>query len=115
MSDETLARLGRRLAERSRADPDISYTAALVKGGREGLLKKIGEEATEVVIAGGGRDDAAVVAEVADLWYHTLVLLVQRGLGPEDVVAELARRSGVSGHEEKAARGRDDRSCPGED
>lgn len=104
MTEDTLQRLGETLAERRTADPEESYTAALVQGGTERILKKVGEEATEVVIAGGGDDDAALVHEVADLWYHTLVLLAARGLGPRDVLAELERRGGVSGHTEKAAR-----------
>ena len=104
MTEDTLQRLGATLAERRNADPGDSYTAALVQGGTERILKKVGEEATEVVIAGGGDDDSALVHEVADLWYHTLVLLAARGLGPEDVLAELERRAGVSGHTEKAAR-----------
>ncbi len=109
MSEDTLQRLGETLAARRGADADASYTAALVQGGAERILKKVGEEATEVVLAGTGDDDARVVHEVADLWYHTLVLLAARGLGPQDVLGELERRSGVSGHDEKAARrGRDD-------
>ena len=106
MTDDILTRLGVTLDARRAADPAESYSAALIQGGRERILKKVGEEATEVVIAGAGDDDRALVHEVADLWYHTLVLLAQRGLGPDDVLAELARRTGTSGHEEKAARDR---------
>ncbi len=105
MAEDTLARLGRTLAERRGADPETSYTASLLQGGREPVLRKVGEEATEVVLAGAGSDDHALVHEVADLWFHTLILLAQRGLGPADVLAELERRSGVSGFDEKAARG----------
>jgi len=104
MTEEVLEQLARTLAERRGADPGASYTAALMAAGDEKILKKVGEEATEVVLAGKGADDAALVHEVADLWFHTLVLLAHRGLGPGDVLAELGRRSGVSGHEEKAAR-----------
>lgn len=104
MTEDTLQRLGATLAERRSADPGDSYTAELLQGGTERILRKVGEEATEVVIAGGGNDDAALVHEVADLWYHTLVLLAARGLGPQDVLGELERRAGVSGHTEKAAR-----------
>lgn len=104
MSEDVLRALAHTLAERRDADPASSYTAALMAGGEEKILKKVGEEATEVVIAGRGSDDAALVHEVADLWYHTLVLLAHRGLGPDDVVGELERRAGVSGHAEKAAR-----------
>jgi len=104
MSEDTLQRLGATLAERRSADPGDSYTAALVQGGPERILKKVGEEATEVVMAGSSDDDAALVHEVADLWYHTLVLLAARGLGPQDILDELDRRAGVSGHAEKSAR-----------
>lgn len=105
MSDEVLAELGRVLAQRRDADPESSYTAMLMQGGAEPILRKIGEEATEVVLAGTGSDPDALVHEVADLWFHTLVLLAQRGLGPAEVLAELQRRAGVSGHAEKASRG----------
>lgn len=105
MTDDVLTELGRTLAARRAADPSTSYTAALLAGGSADILKKVGEEATEVILAGGGEADDALVHEVADLWFHTLVLLTHRGLGPDDVLAELARRSGISGHEEKAARG----------
>lgn len=104
MADDTLAELGRTLASRREADPATSYTAALMAAGDGAILKKIGEEATEVVLAATGGDDSAVVHEIADLWFHTLVLLARRGHGPDDVLAELARRAGVSGHDEKAAR-----------
>lgn len=104
MSEEVLAQLGRVLAQRRDADPQESYSAMLMQGGPEPVLRKIGEEATELVLAGTASDDTAVVHEVADLWFHTLVLLAQRGLGPADVLAELERRAGVSGHDEKAAR-----------
>lgn len=105
MPEDVLEQLGRTLQQRREADPEQSYSALLMQGGPERVLRKIGEEATEVVIAGGGADDRALVHEVADLWFHTLVLLAQRGLGPAEVLAELERRGGVSGHDEKAARG----------
>lgn len=105
MTDHVLNELGRTLAQRRTADPTTSYTAALLAGGETDILKKVGEEATEVILAGSGETDDALVREVADLWFHTLVLLTHRGLGPDDVLAELARRSGISGHDEKAARG----------
>jgi len=104
MSDDVLNELARTLAARREADPASSYTAGLMAGGAETILQKVGEEATEVVLAGQCDDDGALVHEVADLWFHTMVLLAQRGLGPEDVTAELARRAGVSGHTEKARR-----------
>jgi len=105
MAEEILARVGQTLAQRRDADPETSYTAMLMQGGPEPVLRKIGEEATEVVIAAGGTDEGALVHEIADLWFHTMVLLAQRGLGPAEVLAELERRSGVSGFDEKAARG----------
>ena len=105
MAEDILERLGQTLEQRRDADPERSYTAMLMQGGPEPVLRKIGEEATEVVIAAGGTDEGALVHEIADLWFHTMVLLAQRGLGPADVLAELERRSGVSGFDEKAARG----------
>ncbi len=105
MSEKTLELLADALAERVQADPSVSYTAALLAGAPDSILRKIAEEAGETIIAGKGGSDAEVVHEIADLWYHTLVLLVARGLSPADVLAELDRRSGTSGHAEKAARG----------
>jgi len=106
MTDEILAELARTLESRRNADPAGSYTASLMAAGDDAILRKVGEEATEVLLAATARDDGGLVHEVADLWFHTLVLLAHRGLGPDDVLAELARRSGVSGLEEKASRGK---------
>lgn len=92
------------LLSRVGADPASSYTASLFAKGVDGIAKKIGEEATETVIAAKNEDDAALVYETADLWFHTLVLLAHRGLSPQAVLDELARRMGQSGHAEKAAR-----------
>jgi len=103
---DILARLTDVLAARRRADPDSSYVAGLYARGADAILAKIEEEAAEVVAAGHGADDAHLVHEVADLWFHSMVLLLYRDLAPDDVLAELARRFGVSGLEEKAARGR---------
>ncbi|NIP72567.1 MAG: phosphoribosyl-ATP diphosphatase [Gammaproteobacteria bacterium] len=103
MSD-ILSRLARVLEERKQADPDSSYVAGLYAKGPDAVLKKIGEEATETVLAAKDEDDAQLVYEVADLWFHTLVLLAGRGLGPDAVLAELGRRFGVSGVEEKRNR-----------
>jgi len=100
-----LERVARTIAARLRADPSASYVAALAAKGDEAILKKIVEEATEVVMAGKEADDDHLVREVADLWFHCLVLLAHRGLSPADVADELARREGVSGLVEKAARG----------
>lgn len=89
-------------------DPGTSYVARLFEKGPDALLKKIGEEATEVVMAAKdalhGQDKNKVVSEMADLWFHCVVLLVQQGFTPDDVLAELARRTGTSGLTEKASR-----------
>lgn len=103
MSD-VLERLAQVLEERKGADPDSSYVAALYAKGLDKILKKIGEEATETVMAGKDGDPEHIVYEVADLWFHTMVLLAQQGLGPDAVLAELDRRFGLSGLEEKASR-----------
>jgi len=81
--------------------------AKLYAKGNDAILKKVGEEATETVIAAKGGDKGQIVYETADLWFHTLVLLAHHGLGPEDVLNELARREGMSGIEEKAGRKND--------
>lgn len=104
MSDDTLARLAAVLEARKGSDPGGSYVARLYHKGLDSILKKVGEEATETVIAGKAGSDAELVHEAADLWFHTLVLLAHRGLGPGDVLAELERRFGTSGLAEKAAR-----------
>lgn len=105
MSD-ILAELAAVLEARKTADPDGSYVAGLYAAGLEAILKKIGEEATETVIAAKGGDRAQIVHELADLWFHTLVLLAHQGLKPDDILAELRRRLGTSGIAEKAARPR---------
>ena len=101
---DVLDRLAATIAERRDADPSSSYVAQLLAKGDDAVLKKIGEEATETVMAAKDGDRLRVVAEVADLWFHCLVLLARHGLGPDDVRAELARREGTSGIAEKAAR-----------
>ena len=103
MSD-VLQRLSEVLEARKQADPDSSYVAGLYAKGLDAILKKIGEEATETVMAAKDGEPERIVSEVADLWFHTLVLLAQQGLGPEAVLAELDRRFGLSGLEEKARR-----------
>lgn len=103
-ADDVLARIAATIAARRGADPAQSYVASLYAKGDDAVLKKIGEEATETVMAGKDGDKMRITAEVADLWFHCLVLLVRHGLGPGDVLAELARREGVSGHAEKASR-----------
>ncbi len=101
---DILERLADTLEARKGADPASSYVASLLKKGTDAVLKKVGEEATEVVLAGKGGDKLALVRETADLWFHTLVVLAHAGLRPNDVLAELARREGISGLDEKAAR-----------
>jgi phosphoribosyl-ATP pyrophosphohydrolase len=102
--DDVLARIAATIESRKSADPGSSYVAALFAKGDDAILKKIGEEATETVMAAKDGDKIRVAAEVADLWFHCLVLLSRHGMGPADVLAELARREGVSGHREKARR-----------
>ena len=104
--DDVLARVAATIAARRGADPASSYVAALFAKGDDAILKKIGEEATEAVMAGKDGDPARITAEVADLWFHCLILLARHGLSPADVLAELARREGTSGLAEKAGRGR---------
>ena len=104
MDERTLARVAAAIESRKGSDAGASYVAALFKKGDNAILKKIGEEATETVMAAKDGDKIALVHEVADLWFHCLVLLASRGLGPGDVLAELARREGVSGLDEKAGR-----------
>jgi phosphoribosyl-ATP pyrophosphohydrolase len=101
---DILTKLATVLEARKSAAPDSSYVAGLYAKGLDAILKKIGEEATETVIAAKGGDRKQIVHETADLWFHTLVLLAQQGLRPEDVLQELDRRFGLSGLEEKAAR-----------
>ncbi len=103
MSD-ILKQLAEVLEARKTADPNSSYVAGLYAKGLDAILKKVGEEATEAVVAAKGGDQQQLVYELADLWFHTLVLLAQQGLGPDDVLKELDRRFGLSGLAEKAAR-----------
>ena len=102
--DDTLARLAAVIAQRRAADPDRSYVARLKAKGLDAMLKKVGEEATETVMAAKDGAPERVVAEVADLWFHSMLVLAHFGLQPADVLAELARREGQSGLEEFAAR-----------
>lgn len=99
-----LERLEAAIAERRSGDPGASYVAKLNAKGLDAILKKVGEEATEAVIAGKSGERAALVAEMADLWFHCLVLLDRQGVRVSDVLAELERREGRSGIEEKASR-----------
>ena len=101
---ETLERIAATIEERKKSSPDNSYVAKLLSGGEDAVLKKIGEEATETVLAAKSGDALHLVREVADLWFHSMVLLARHGLGPGDVLAELHRREGISGLDEKASR-----------
>jgi phosphoribosyl-ATP pyrophosphohydrolase len=103
-SNDTLARLAAVIALRRAGDPDKSYVARLFSKGHDAILKKIGEEATEVVMAAKDGDRPRIVGEVADLWFHTMVALAAFDLTPADVLMELERREGLSGLEEFAAR-----------
>lgn len=107
-NEQVLTRLAEVLEARKMAAPDSSYVAKLYDKGLDSILKKVGEEATEVVMAAKDGDSEKIIYEVADLWFHTLVLLAQQGLAPDDVLAELARRFGLSGIDEKAARSNKD-------
>lgn len=106
MSNDVLARLADVLESRKEADADSSYVAKLYDKGLDSILKKIGEEATETVMAAKDGDADNIVYETADLWFHCMVLLAQQGLRPEQVLSELDRRFGLSGLEEKASRER---------
>ena len=120
-SDDTLARLAAVIESRKAANggnPDTSYVARLLHKGPDAFLKKIGEEATETVMAAKdmdhGGDAHKLVGEVADLWFHSMIALAHYGLSPADVVAELSRREGLSGLEEKALRKAQARDASGE-
>lgn len=103
-SNDTLARLAAVIESRKGGDPDKSYVARLFHKGPDAILKKIGEEATEVVMACKDGVPAKIVGEVADLWFHCMLALNAHGLAPADVLKELERREGLSGLEEFASR-----------
>jgi len=102
---ETLERIAATIESRKAGDAATSYVAGLLHSGEDEVLKKIGEEATETILAAKGGDRLHIVRETADLWFHCMVLLARHGLGPGDVLAELHRREGISGIDEKASRG----------
>ena len=104
MSD-ILDRLADVLERRKGGDPEDSYVSRLFSRGEDAILKKIGEEATEAVMAAKDGDKLRIVGETADLWFHCLIMLAHYGLRPSDVLMELRRREGISGIDEKAARG----------
>ena len=101
---ETLERIAATINERRRGDAATSYVAQLFAKGDDAMLKKIGEEATETVLAAKSGDRLALVRETADLWFHSMIVLARHGLGPADVLAEMHRREGISGMDEKAGR-----------
>ncbi len=103
-SNDTLGRLAEVIESRKGGDPDKSYVARLFQKGNDAILKKIGEEATETVMAAKDGDRQKIVYEVADLWFHSMLALSAYGLKPADVLAELERREGLSGLDEFAAR-----------
>jgi phosphoribosyl-ATP pyrophosphohydrolase len=107
MKQDILQKLTETLEARKQASPESSYVAKLFSKGEDAILKKIGEEATEVILASKGGDKTHLVYETADLWFHCMVLLAQHGLNTEDVLNELARREGLSGIAEKAGRVKD--------
>lgn len=102
--NDILQQLARILEQRKLESADKSYVAGLYAKGLDAILKKIGEEATETVIAAKGGDKKQIIYETADLWFHCLVLLADQNLGPDDVLQELQRRFGLSGLDEKAQR-----------
>jgi phosphoribosyl-ATP pyrophosphohydrolase len=102
--NDTLQRVAEVIATRRNADPTSSYVASLFNKGGDAILKKLAEEAAEVLLASKDGDKLHVVREMADLWFHCLVVLAHHELSPEDVLSELQRREGVSGIEEKKAR-----------
>ncbi len=101
---DVLRRLGQVIAARKGADPASSYVASLFAKGGDAVMKKVAEEAAETLLAAKDGDKLNIVRETADLWFHSLVLLAWHGIGPEDVLAELQRREGVSGLDEKKSR-----------
>ena len=101
---ETLERIATTIESRKSGDPAKSYVARLMSQGEDAVLKKIGEEATETVLAAKSGDRLQLVRETADLWFHCMIVLARHGLGPADVLAEMHRREGISGIDEKAGR-----------
>jgi len=101
--NDILKELAQILEARKNESPETSYVASLYAK-PDKMLEKIGEEATETIIAAKNGNRAQIIHETADLWFHTMVMLAQKGLNPDDILNELARRFGVSGHDEKASR-----------
>lgn len=107
MNNDILQRLTETLEARKQASLESSYVAKLFSKGEDAILKKVGEEATEVILAAKGGDSSHLVYETADLWFHCMVLLAKHGLSADDVLNELARREGLSGIAEKESRGKE--------
>ena len=103
-SNDTLARLAAVIESRRGGDPDTSYVARLFHKGGDAILKKVGEEATELVMAGKDGDAQKIISEAADLWFHSMIALAHFGVTPAQVLAELERREGLSGLEEFSLR-----------
>ena len=101
---ETLERIAAVIESRKGKGPASSYVAGLLAAEEDAVLKKVGEEAVETLLAAKGGDRLHLVRETADLWFHCMILLARHGLGPGDVLAELHRREGIAGLDEKAAR-----------
>ena len=104
MPDDTLNKLAEILASRKNATPESSYVASLYAQGTDAILKKIGEEATELILAAKSDNADAIIHETADLWFHSLVMLAQKNLAPTEVLKELDRRLNISGLTEKSHR-----------
>lgn len=105
--NDIIQRLTELLESRKEADPQVSYVAKLYSKGMNSILKKVGEEAAETIIAAKDGNKEDLIYETADLWFHTMVMLTEAGLSAQDVLNELARREGLSGIAEKASRSRD--------
>lgn len=101
---DVLTQIAKVLESRKGASPDSSYVAGLYDKGLDAILKKVGEEATETIMAAKDGDAEKIIYETADLWFHTLVMLANQGLGPQQVLDELQRRFGLSGLDEKKSR-----------
>jgi phosphoribosyl-ATP pyrophosphohydrolase len=107
MNNEILDRLASTLEARKQADPQTSYVAKLYHKGLDAILKKVAEEAAETIMAAKDGVREKIIYETADLWFHSLVLLAQQGIHPDEILNELARREGLSGIVEKAGRGKE--------
>ncbi len=106
-NDAVLSRLAAQIEARKQSNTENSYVAGLFAAGEDAILQKVGEESVEFLLAAKSDDTKHLVAEAADVWFHMLVLMSHKGLGPDDILEELISREGVSGIAEKAARGND--------